>query len=154
MLLLRGTRFYSVLFFIGLYLGLCLGLCLGLRAQVGGLETVDPNPELSCHENVKCLSERDERLEGYQAVRSAVVRLSIDLGLGSGVGSVTCTGVLLNNVKEDGMPYVLTANHCLMISDDDNNKSYQIYDAEEMGTLSYKGTEHSANESRECCSPF
>lgn len=42
--------------------------------------------------------------DGWEAEATATVRVL--------VGGGSCTGVLLNNVRQDGRPYVLTAQHC------------------------------------------
>ena len=44
--------------------------------------------------------------------RNAVARIIIN-------GSGLCTGTLMNNVKEDGTPYFLTAHHCLGVGNTD-----------------------------------
>ncbi|MCW3807256.1 trypsin-like peptidase domain-containing protein [Plebeiibacterium marinum] len=47
-------------------------------------------------------------------IRRAVVKLIID-------GSYLCSGTLINNTKEDGTPYVITAAHCLQLDQSANS---------------------------------
>ena len=54
---------------------------------------------LECSVNVACLEENG--VNPWQAEINSVVRISNG-----------CTGVLVNNTREDEMPYVLTAHHC------------------------------------------
>ncbi len=56
----------------------------------------------SCNNNVNCPEGAD-----WQDQKRAVAMI-----LTSG-GSRICTGSMINNVREDGTPYFLTANHCL-----------------------------------------
>jgi hypothetical protein len=49
--------------------------------------------------------------------RHAVARILIN-------GSGLCTGTLVNNVREDGTPYFLTADHCLGNAADGSGSSY------------------------------
>lgn len=60
---------------------------------------LDGSSTFSCMPDALC-SEMDERL-----IRSTVL-LMID-------GTTTCSGVLVNNTENDGVPYILTAVHCL-----------------------------------------
>jgi lysyl endopeptidase len=55
----------------------------------------------SCNPDFTCEIEDDWLLTGQ-----SVVRIITD-------GNVLCTGTLINNTREDGTPYVLTAAHCL-----------------------------------------
>ncbi len=54
----------------------------------------------SCQENVNCPLGAN-----WQSEKNAVMMLVTD-------GSLICTGTLINDVAQDGKPYVLTANHC------------------------------------------
>ncbi len=54
-----------------------------------------------CEEDISCY-DTDNTLD----IRRAVVKLLIN-------GSELCTGTLINNVNNDGTPYVITAAHCL-----------------------------------------
>ncbi|MDR0680992.1 MAG: T9SS type A sorting domain-containing protein [Dysgonamonadaceae bacterium] len=60
--------------------------------------------DLSCYINTNC-SEADN----WQLQKNGVVRLLIQDAAGWGY----CSGSLINNVREDETPYVLTANHCV-----------------------------------------
>lgn len=53
-----------------------------------------------CHVNVNCFSTQQRDLQ-----KQAVCRIIYQ-------GSKRCTGTLLNNLANDGIPYVLTAAHC------------------------------------------
>ncbi len=56
----------------------------------------------SCHVNINCSPEGDN----WQTEKRAVCKIII-----SGTG--LCSGTLLNNTNQDGVPYFLTANHCV-----------------------------------------
>ncbi|MDR3265989.1 MAG: trypsin-like serine protease, partial [Tannerella sp.] len=60
--------------------------------------------DLTCYINVNC-SEGDN----WQSQKKGVVRLLIQDGLNWGL----CSGSLINNVREDKTPFILTANHCV-----------------------------------------
>ncbi|MFT3738016.1 MAG: T9SS type A sorting domain-containing protein [Breznakibacter sp.] len=53
----------------------------------------------SCQPDMSCMS-------GNFPEKNAVCRLIID-------GTELCTGTLVNNTRQDGTPYVITASHCL-----------------------------------------
>lgn len=55
----------------------------------------------SCNNNVACPEAQD-----FEDQIRATCMLLVN-------GSAFCSGTLLNNTKEDGTPYVLTANHCI-----------------------------------------
>jgi hypothetical protein len=55
----------------------------------------------SCNVNVNC-----DAVNGTEEIRDAVCRIIIE-------GSEICTGTLINNTYLDGIPYVLTAYHCI-----------------------------------------
>jgi hypothetical protein len=56
-----------------------------------------------CEVNVNC-PEGDE----WQDQKNAVCRMIVK----QGSSSVWCTGATVNNTRQDGMPYLLTADHC------------------------------------------
>jgi lysyl endopeptidase len=62
----------------------------------------------ACNVDVACMNQAD-----YQLVKNAVVRIVY-------FGNERCTGTLLNNTREDGRNYVLTAEHCINTEDDAN----------------------------------
>jgi len=51
--------------------------------------------------------------EAWQQTKKSVCKITYNGWL--------CTGTLMNNVKEDGTPYLLTANHCISTDFDANN---------------------------------
>ena len=63
-------------------------------------DAAPPPPAGSCNNDVVC-PEGDEWQEEIHAV-----------GVLSEGGTLFCTGTMLNNVRQDGTPYFLTANHC------------------------------------------
>ncbi len=63
----------------------------------------------SCEININC-----EEGDDWQTLKHSVIRLEI--------GGVYCTGILVNNIEEDGKPYVLTANHCVS----DSNQAARV----------------------------
>lgn len=67
---------------------------------VGIFRATEPrDPKQSCHPNLVCYPEDIQPGNG-------VVGLIIN-------GTTYCTGSLVNNTAEDGIPYLLTATHCL-----------------------------------------
>ena len=54
-----------------------------------------------CHININCLEGNK-----YQLAKRAVALILVG-------SSAHCSGTLINNTVQDGMPYFLTANHCL-----------------------------------------
>ncbi len=62
-----------------------------------------------CHYDVNCSVG-----ESFDAHRNQLKKAVALLNLGNGY---LCSAVLMNNVREDKTPYVLTANHCLQNSD-------------------------------------
>jgi hypothetical protein len=56
-----------------------------------------------CHVNVNCPEGSNWAKEKRSVVRISVKRPG---------SSVWCTGMLVNNVRNNGIPYVITANHC------------------------------------------
>lgn len=69
----------------------------------GGPEPKEDQDILYCVPSVSCYAGGEN---GYDHLGRSVVMLIIN-------GSVSCTGVLMNNSQGDGKPYVLTASHCL-----------------------------------------
>ena len=61
-----------------------------------------------CEVNVNCSPEGDN----WQDNKRSVVRINVKVG----GGLYWCSGSLLNNVRSDQTPYVLTANHCALHS--------------------------------------
>ena len=55
----------------------------------------------SCNVNVNC-----DIANGSEEIRDAVCRIIIE-------GLDICTGTMINNTALDGIPYILTANHCI-----------------------------------------
>ena len=55
----------------------------------------------ACNLNVNC-----DDANGSEEIRDAVCRLLVE-------GTELCTGTLVNNTKNDGTPYLLTAYHCI-----------------------------------------
>jgi len=72
-----------------------------------------------CHVNVACSPEGD----GWREVAAAVVRISVVVPAGMG----WCSGTLVNNVRQDCTPYVLTAWHCGAASTTANFNQYKFY---------------------------
>ena len=67
---------------------------------IGIFRATEPrDPSQSCHPNLICYPENIQPGSG-------VVALIIN-------GTIYCTGSLVNNSSEDGIPYILTATHCL-----------------------------------------
>ena len=62
----------------------------------------DGNAGLSCHVDVSCTTP-------LPAASNAVVWMAFSVGSGTGM----CSGTLLNNSANNGIPYVLTASHCI-----------------------------------------
>lgn len=69
-----------------------------------GIATKDHRPlglSGACNVNVNC-----DVANGSENVRDGVCRIIIE-------GTEICTGTMVNNTSKDGIPYVLTANHCI-----------------------------------------
>ncbi len=56
-----------------------------------------------CHTNINCSAGDD-----FQTLKKGIIRILVVVEEGSGF----CTGNLLNNTRQDGTPYVLSAFHC------------------------------------------
>jgi hypothetical protein len=59
--------------------------------------------------NINCPIGKDAQL-----IKHAVCKMSFR----SGIYQATCSGALINNAKQDGKPYFLTANHCISKSEE------------------------------------
>lgn len=75
--------------------------------------------EGSCHVNVECQPEAD----GWEGPITATVRISVVVPEGSG----WCSGTLVNNVRQDCTPYILTAYHCGRTSTTSQFNQYKFY---------------------------
>jgi hypothetical protein len=60
-----------------------------------------------CEVNINC-----QEGSAWQKEKKSVTRIMVKRG----TASVWCTGSLINNVKNDGTPYILTADHCGKLS--------------------------------------
>jgi len=59
-----------------------------------------------CNADIACYQE-----ERWEDIKRAVLRILIN-------GNVYCSGALINNTAENGIPYVYTANHCIGDAED------------------------------------
>jgi len=76
--------------------------------------------DMSCYINANCAEGDDWLLQ-----RNGVVGLHINKPrAGGGRNSYVCSGSLINNVRQDGTPFILSANHC-----------FTGYDAETFTTM-------------------
>ncbi|MBS1940791.1 MAG: T9SS type A sorting domain-containing protein [Bacteroidetes bacterium] len=91
-------------------------------AQVGhayrDVESEDAR-EGTCHVNVACHPESD----GWEGPIRATVRISVVTPLGNG----WCSGTLVNNVRQDCAPYILSAWHCGRTSTTAQFNQYKFY---------------------------
>lgn len=67
---------------------------------------------MTCYINVGC-----EEGDDWQLQKNGVVGLWISLKERNSRAWYICSGSLVNNVREDKTPYILTANHCIIGSD-------------------------------------
>lgn len=72
-----------------------------------------------CHVNVACQPESN----GWEGPIRATVRISVVTAQGNG----WCTGTLVNNVRQDCAPYILTAWHCGRTSTAAQFNQYKFY---------------------------
>lgn len=72
-----------------------------------------------CHVNVAC----DPESNGWEDVIKATVRISVVTPEGNG----WCTGTLMNNVRQDCAPYILSAFHCGRTSTAAQFNQYKFY---------------------------
>ncbi|HRF80890.1 MAG TPA: hypothetical protein PL070_12485 [Flavobacteriales bacterium] len=94
------------------------------RFAIGGVahayrHVLDAMREGPCHVNVACAPESN----GWDDVIAATVRISVVTPQGSG----WCTGTLVNNVRQDCTPYILTAFHCGRTSTAAQLNQYKFY---------------------------
>lgn len=94
------------------------------RFAIGGVahayrHVLDAMREGPCHVNVACAPESN----GWDDVIAATVRISVVTPQGSG----WCTGTLVNNVRQDCTPYILTAFHCGRTSTTAQLNQYKFY---------------------------
>ena len=84
---------------------------VALKFVFHGLKgTMDFGDSGSCNNNINCPEGADWQVD----------KKAIALILSGGVNGLTwCSGAMVNNVREDGLPYFLTANHCLTGTEDD-----------------------------------
>lgn len=75
--------------------------------------------EGNCHVNVACSPEGD----GWEGPIKATVRISVVVPQGTG----WCTGTLVNNVRQDCEPYILSAYHCGRTSTTSQFNQYKFY---------------------------
>ncbi|MFV0469161.1 MAG: fibronectin type III domain-containing protein [Dysgonomonas sp.] len=85
---------------------------------------------LTCYINVGCSEGKNWDLQ-----KNGVVGLSIKMG----AGWYVCSGSLVNNVRQDGTPYILTANHCI-----------KDYDSETFPTMVFSFFKESTNAEADC----
>lgn len=71
-----------------------------------------------CQVNVNCAEGGN-----WQNEKRGVVRINVKRGS----GSLWCTGSLVNNVRNDGTPYVLTADHCGRLSTETDLNNWIFY---------------------------
>ena len=83
---------------------------------IGIFRATEPrDPSQSCHPNLICYPEDIQPGSG-------VVALIIN-------GTIYCTGSMVNNTSKDGVPYILTATHCLNFDYDKvflKNRHYDV----------------------------
>ncbi len=71
-----------------------------------------------CQVNINCTEGTSWQVQKRGVTRIAVKRNS---------GSVWCSGSLVDNVRHDGKPYLLTADHCGVFSSDTNLSQWIFY---------------------------
>ncbi len=91
----------------------------------------------SCQNNINCTPIGDD----WQDEKRGVARISIKIG----DGYYSCTGSLINNVKEDCYPYFLTADHCAEGATDEDLESWVFYFNYEAVDCTNPATEPSSN---------
>ncbi len=70
-----------------------------------GKKLKSTNASGSCNVNVNC-----PEGDNWQDEKRSVAKFTF---VDDGGGTYMCTGALINNVREDATPYLLTANHCI-----------------------------------------
>ena len=73
----------------------------------------------SCNVNVNCSPEGDNWKNNKRSVVKMIMR--------KGTYSYLCSGSLVNNTKNDCMPYILTAYHCAGDASSDEKNRWQFY---------------------------
>ncbi len=69
--------------------------------------------DLSCFINITCEEGDDWRLQAKGVVSFDIELYAQDERGQWGWGTYICSGSLINNVRQDGTPYLLTAHHCI-----------------------------------------
>lgn len=77
----------------------------------------------SCIPNVNCYPENNRWIKQKRGVVLLLVKKATDNAW------LACSGSLINNVKNPGVPYILTAAHCLIGSNDHFSDTEGSYDA-------------------------
>lgn len=72
----------------------------GYRDMLEELD-IDSGSSISCYNNINCSPEGDD----WQDEKTSVAKMAMS--------GYACSGSLINNTREDGTPYFLTANHCI-----------------------------------------
>lgn len=89
------------------------------------------NADGSCHINVACPEARVWRYPINSVVCIGITAYYYDSEIQQwGWGSFLCSGAMINNVRMDKTPYVLSANHCVE-ADDQTHKFYFNYQTTE-----------------------
>jgi hypothetical protein len=75
--------------------------------DLGTVDAAAQPKDMSCNMDAMCFTSAD--FPAIETVRHAIALIEfVDSGF-----SGQCTGELLNDVNQDGIPYMLTANHCI-----------------------------------------
>lgn len=84
-----------------------------LRAASDGNVNYNPNnDDIKCIPNINCYPENNKWRDQKRGIVLMLLKKMSDVRPpGSWLG---CSGSLINNAKEPGIPYVLTASHCLI----------------------------------------
>jgi lysyl endopeptidase len=82
--------------------------------QMGGLAVNDFGDSQACNVNINCTQGA-----AYQNEKRGVVRILVN----TQSGLFWCTGSLVTNTKQDGKPYMLSANHCV----EGKNPNYNLF---------------------------
>ena len=86
-----------------------------------------PGASGECNVNIACDEGQD-----WQDAKHAVVKIVS--------GSKLCTGALINNTEFDGMPYLLTANHCINSTEEaEQSVFYFNYESPDCNSSSPEG---------------
>lgn len=79
---------------------------------------IEPDDDTSVIEDIPALACLGDTSGDYARLGRSVALLVVD-------GTISCTGVLVNNTDGDGTPYLLTASHCLNNSFRIENPDYE-----------------------------